>query len=630
MSSPADPSATVPSDAGLRAARLARVAVAAASLGLVVLAVLGYPVAPALLAAFLLLYGAVLWRAPYAWLVMLPALFPSFDLAPWTGWLAVEESDLVALVTIAVLTIRAPPRRSDFALAGLPRAAVALAIVAAAVGLVRGLAVPGVPGGSDLIYLEPQNAFRVTKGFLIALALLPFLRRASAERADAPRLFAAGMVAGLALVSAAAIVERAVFTGLMDFARPYRIVATFSSMHLGGGYVGVYAAMALPFALAFAAWRGLPRLAAAAVTAGAIYTLVVTFARAAYGSAVVASAVLASGWIALWRKGARSLPLVLPAALIVAGVAVIALAALDARFMEYRLATAAPDMAWREALWRDGLAVREPGLAAALLGSGSGSFARRLRATLPPQDRAGNFVLREDGGRRVLALAGGLPLYITQRVPIAPPHEDHLSFALRSPDDGTVGVALCENMMLYSTNCRSTEATAPADGTWGRFAATIDTAGMGRIVRLGVLRRPVELSLYVTEPGRHVELADIALADSAGREVLANGDFSRGLARWFYSDDYHTVWRIENQYLMTFFEGGALGLAAFLLVAVAGLRGATRALARGDMMAPAFAASLAAFLASALFDCPLDVPRLSALFYLTAFAAMGMGENTRA
>ena len=148
-----------------RAARLLRVTVAAAALGLVVIGVLGYPLVPALLAAALLLYGVALWRHPQVWLVVLPAALPSFDLAPWTGWTAIEEPDFVALVTIAVLALRAPPRRADFALRGTMGAAVALAVLAAVVGAVRGLLVPGVPGGSDVLELEPKTRSTSPRGW---------------------------------------------------------------------------------------------------------------------------------------------------------------------------------------------------------------------------------------------------------------------------------------------------------------------------------------------------------------------------------------------------------------------------------------------------------------------------------
>ncbi len=610
-----------------RAARLARVAVAAAALGLVVIGVLGYPLAPGLLGAVLLLYGVLLWRHPQAWLVVLPAALPSFDFAPWSGWAAVEEPDFLLLVTIAVLLLRSPPRREDFALRGAAGAAVALAILAAAIGIARGLLVPGVPGGSDLLELEPANALHVTKGLAFALLLLPFLRRAVAERSDAPRLFAAGMTAGLALVVAAAVAERAVFTGILNFDTAYRIVASFSSMHLGGGYVGAYVAMALPFALALAARRGPARTIAAAIALGGLYALVVTFARAAYGAAVVAIVVLALGWFALRREGAPSMTLALPAALLAAGLGIIALAAADARVMEERVTQLVPDLAWREHLWGAGLAARRPGLAAALLGSGSGTYARLLRAHTPPDMRAGNFVLRTEDGRHVLALEAGLPLYLGQKVALAPDSVYRIAFSLRSPERGTIEASLCEKVLLYSSNCEDIDVVAAANGTWRRFEGTVSTAGMLHVLRLGLLHRPLELSFTLIDPGTHAEIADLSLGDASGRELLANGDFAHGLARWFPTDDQHTVWRIENQYLMTFFEEGALGIAALLAIATAGLRGAGRATGAGESMAPAFAAALAAALASAFFDSALDVPRLSALFYLVSFMAMAMGQR---
>ena len=42
----------------------------------------------------------------------------------------------------------------------------------------------------------------------------------------------------LALVAAATLAERVAFTGILTFDSEYRVVATFSSMHLGGGHIG--------------------------------------------------------------------------------------------------------------------------------------------------------------------------------------------------------------------------------------------------------------------------------------------------------------------------------------------------------------------------------------------------------
>jgi O-antigen ligase len=112
--------------------------------------------------------------------------------------------------------------------------------------------------------------------------------------------------------------------------------------------------------------------------------------------------------------------------------------------------------------------------------------------------------------------------------------------------------------------------------------------------------------------------------DPQGHDILANGDFARGTERWYFTDDQHLIWRIHSQYLMSFFEGGALGLAAFLLFAGTALAGAARAMGRGDRMAAGVAGSLLAFLISGLFDYLLEAPRLSALFCLVAFTGLTM------
>jgi O-antigen ligase len=75
---------------------------------------------------------------------------------------------------------------------------------------------------------------------------------------------------------------------------------------------------------------------------------------------------------------------------------------------------------------------------------------------------------------------------------------------------------------------------------------------------------------------------------------------------------------------MSLFEGGLLGLVSFILLAAAAVAGAVRAMAQGNRMAAAVAASLLAFLCSSVFDCLLEAPRLSALFYIVVFTGLGM------
>lgn len=636
MSDPPDRAALPASASGMSAAdrggvkhRAARSAVAAAAGGLAVVVASRYPLHPALLLALLAAYAGALWRWPLLWLAVVPAALPAFDFGPWSGWTFVAEPDLVVLVTLAVLVLRAPPRREDWLPRGLAGAAIALAVAAAVVGIAVGLALPGPDGGTAIAELSPFNALRIAKGLGSALALLPFLRRALRQRDDALDGLAAGMAAGLALVAAAAMAERAVFTGPFDFRSVYRIVATFSSMHFGGGYIGVYVAMALPFLFVLPAGRRHGGGAVAVgVAAAALYTLVVTFARAAYASALIASIVVAVGGIyAARRRGAGVRALVLPLVLLAAVGAIAATAAVDARFMVRRLDRTLPDLDTRLAEWRAGLALGDGGARTALVGMGLGSYARVVLARRPRGRFPTNIALHRADGRDYLDVRAGLPLYLGQKVALAPRSLYRVSATLRGPAaNERLVVFLCEKLLLYSVNCASVALQPAAPGVWQRASGFIASGRIGQRSVFG-LKRPADLSLYVPGPGSILDIADVRFEDAAGDALIANGDFADGLAHWVASDDDHAIWRIENQYLMTYFEGGALGLTAFLVLAAAAFAAALRAMGRGHRVAPALAAAIAAFLASSLFDCPLEVPRLGALFYLVAFAALALDAD---
>ena len=43
--------------------------------------------------------------------------------------------------------------------------------------------------------------------------------------------------------------ERAAYPGLLDFSQPYRTTAAFWEMHVGGGAIDAYLALATPFAV---------------------------------------------------------------------------------------------------------------------------------------------------------------------------------------------------------------------------------------------------------------------------------------------------------------------------------------------------------------------------------------------
>ena len=308
---------------------------------------------------------------------------------------------------------------------------------------------------------------------------------------DAMVWLGAGMAAGLALVATAVIVERALFTGIFDFTTDYRIVGMFSGMNVGGGYIGAYRAMALPFLLVFMVRpRALSLVAMFGIAMGAGYALVVTFARTAYAAGLLSMLTAGLGWAWAGRRGrtATFALLALPT-LVVLLVGGIVMSAFSSGFMAGRFRQVVPDLADREANWTGGMALRDGSLATALLGMGLGPYPRIILARKPGGSFPTNFVVGQDGGYRFLSLRAGLPTYFGQKVPVQPDQQYRLFLALRSPDGkGALGVILCEKLLLYSANCRETTFRSRIPGTWEDFGAAISSSGLDEDAILGWLK----------------------------------------------------------------------------------------------------------------------------------------------
>ena len=64
--------------------------------------VFNYPIGALILLIAVLVYGAVVFFYPVAWLVVLPLMLPLIDLAPWTGRFFLDEFDIFVAMTLAV------------------------------------------------------------------------------------------------------------------------------------------------------------------------------------------------------------------------------------------------------------------------------------------------------------------------------------------------------------------------------------------------------------------------------------------------------------------------------------------------------------------------------------------------
>jgi hypothetical protein len=582
---------------------------------------LRYPLPPWPLAAALAAYSAALWRWPSLFLLVLPIVVPAYDLGLWTGWMVVGESDLFVLATIAILLIRTPPTAQDLHLTAAP-AVVLLAfaaswLIATLIGLSSSLGAPY----SDNPFLRPDNALRLVKPLAEALALLPFLRHRQRCHGDAATLLGRGLSAGLAVVTLIVAVERILFASILDIGTDYRVAGPFSSMRVGGGHIGAYAAMALPFSLTLIQrrprWFGAILALLTCLFGG--YTIAVTFARAAYAACLLGMTVTALGCLYLaTRNRIRSAALGIgPITLVLAAL----IGAAGFTGMHARFAASAMDFLTRQDNWRDGLAVRDDTVQATLIGMGLGTYQRAMLER-SPVNRPTDIVLRQDEAGAYVSMRVETPFYLGQKIDLPTTGPLNLTFHARSvATPAAIDSLVCDKVLLYSDNCRGPHSPLDQPNAWTPIHATIATDGVGSRTLDGLLRRPVELSL--SGPiGHTIEIRDISLTDDQGHPMLVNGDFAHGLDRWIFTDDSHVSWRMLNEYLMLFFETGALGLGAYAALAALAIAGGIRALRSGSIAGASITGAVAAFLVSGLFDNVLEAPRVALLFFLVCLCAL--------
>lgn len=275
-----------------------------------------YPLDRVIAGALLAGYGLLVVLRPASWLIVVPALWPVVDLAPWSGHFHVTESDALMLTTLAALGLReafAPPPATlkGRAPVKLTLAALALFGLLAASVLISGLRglypLPPLDAAALVSYSSSLNALRVGKGFVLAFALIPFLHLAIRRDGEAAlERLTRGMMLGLGTCALAALWERLAFPGLTDFASDYRTTALFWEMHVGGAALDAWLMLCFPFAvLALTQARSAPGKALALLVLGiGSYAMFTTFSRIVYAALVISLGVL--GVLALMRPASST------------------------------------------------------------------------------------------------------------------------------------------------------------------------------------------------------------------------------------------------------------------------------------------------------------------------------------
>jgi hypothetical protein len=269
-----------------------------------------HPIWPVAASALFVTWVVVATAFPSLWLFVLPAALPVLSFAPWTGWIAFDEFDLLILASVAgglarlawnswagmaaqtTAAQKGAERVGLWSLLGLGL----LSVIALLRGFsdAGGLAVTWFDG-----YAEALNSLRVGKSAFYACALWPLLRKEFRHNQHrAISYLAHGTQVGLLFVGLAALAERVAYPGLLNFSSRYRTTALFWEMHVGGAAIDAYLALATPFA-AWALWSARSRaawVAAALLALLTIHACLTTFSRGVYVAVALPLILLGAGW----------------------------------------------------------------------------------------------------------------------------------------------------------------------------------------------------------------------------------------------------------------------------------------------------------------------------------------------
>jgi hypothetical protein len=415
--------------------------------------------------------------------------------------------------------------------------------------------------------------------------------------------------------------QRAAYAGLLDFASDYRVEGPFPELHTGGGDVHAYLVMAIPF---IAAWIASGPTTGRIALGGVLfmlasYALGVTFTRGAY---VGYCGVLGVLGVALACHALRSrhwsIKHVAAAAVLAAIALAVAIPIVLGPFMEARLAGTRTEATTRIGHWARTIDMMDNDITTTLFGMGQGSFPRTF--LFKHRDAASaTFSYEHEDGNRFLRLGSGRPLYLDQRVAVEPGKSYALSLEMRSADpEATIDLRLCEKSVQSSFRCEARNFRRQSTSAiWEHREVAVDAGPIGSAPWL--LRRPVALSIANARAGSVIDIDNVRLVDKSGHDLIANGDFTEGGARWFFAADDHLPWHIFNLGVQILFEqgwAGAITLSVAMLISLSRL--AARML-RGDFFSATLLAALAGFLLIGVTESLFDGPRVTTLFFLLVF-----------
>jgi hypothetical protein len=331
-----------------------------------------------------------------------------------------------------------------------------------------------------------------------------------------------------------------------------------------------------------------------------------------------------------WPDGARWQGIAL-SLMLVGGCAVAVLS--GGAYMGFRFSTSSQDLQGRMRHWQAALeSMKTP--SDWLLGKGLGRFPASQLLVGTDQAHPGDHRLIQQEGSSYLVLAsgkqgpdGGDMLRVSQRLS-APEGSVTVEFNVRAEAAVPLHFEVCEKHLLYSVRCISADAAVVArPGQWQALSVTLK----GEPLSGGAWYAPrlIVFSLGIDSPSAvRADLDNLALRDAHGSNLLANGDFSQGLARWFFTSDHsHLPWHVKNLFLHVLFEQGAVSVVLLSVLIAGALWRLIAGNARNLALAPATAAALIGFVLVGTFDSLVDVPRVAFLFYVLLLSGVAMRDS---
>ena len=415
----------------------------------------------------------------------------------------------------------------------------------------------------------------------------------------------------------------------------YRVTGSFASMHTGGSHIDSYLVTMLPFIAIpfllknkisnFIFYGGLLLLV--------LYTIFVTYSRGPYFIAAGVGILLVSGLVvSSHRKVKKRFIIPMSLGLVSLAGAWIALPMFYETILSNRLENFDKGQQTRLSHWTSTLQDTNVKLADLLFGLGPGSFPRNLYITKTVN--AKNIAVHNlvsEGDNTFLSMYSGDNIYTSQFITLNPNEKYRLRFKVRSSGERAgVVLPLCERWITDSFRCDWIGLSIKVPpGEWVEVLWDIDMGPFQESLSRfdDIIRRPVALSLYTAHREGPVDIDDLAILDSSGRNLLTNGNFERGKDHWFFVVDNHLLWHTKNLAVNVIYDLGILGLVfivGMLLLAIVRL---IRMIKSGEQLAAVFLASISGYLGIGIVGSLFDVPQLSFLLFFMVFTVMVMWQE---